>query len=110
MDIDQFAERMAWTFSSTMPTMPHSYIVKNRLSPDDQKLFEAFVLLIREEGTRALFQYTKNKPPRLYLHHNEHFYWTMGAPIEETIIINRAKDDTCRIENGIMKINAVQRD
>lgn len=68
-----------------MPHSPHEYVVKGKLSEDDQKMFERFVLFIREHGTPK--RYKKSK----YIHfdHEGWSYWTMGAPLDQTIIINR---------------------
>jgi hypothetical protein len=87
--ITSFIEGQRWVFAKTMPNAPHSYVVKSRCS--DPHLFEAFVLQIRRQGYTQFFsgrQYT-------YLDwttsDGEHQYWTMGAPLEQTIILNRAR-------------------
>jgi len=85
-------ERMAhdpdaqqWIFAKTMPENPHEYTLR-REWPSDADFVRA-VLFIREHGYQNLFEgrwYTQ-------LDIGEHTYWTMGAPVEETILINRKR-------------------
>lgn len=79
-----FIKNQAWTFAKTMPEMPHEYIKKNLFI---LKEFNEFVNLIREEGYIKKF----NGREYTYLDIDNYTYWTMGAPINQTIIINRAK-------------------
>lgn len=84
LDVDAFIAASPWRFAVTMPESPHEYVVRGQV-PDDQ--FESFVLHIREHGYRGRFRgrtYT-------YLDVGEWTYWTAGAPVEETVIINRAQ-------------------
>jgi hypothetical protein len=83
-EINAFIEGNDWTFAKTMPNNPHSYLVKSRCT--DQQAFEDFVLHIRQHGYRLKFK----KNWYVCLDVGEHRYWSMGAPIEKTIIINRA--------------------
>ena len=78
--------RNTWYWAKTMPTIPHEYIVRSRcrLSQDE---FDKFVLLQRNHGTPK--RWGKYNFPYLYI--DGYKYWTMGAPINETIIINRQK-------------------
>lgn len=78
-----FVDALEWKFAKTMPKHPHSYILRERVDP---KLFEDAVKFIRENG------YVKNwfKMQFVYYDYNGHKYWSMGAPIPETTIINRA--------------------
>lgn len=71
-----------WNFAKTMPENPHEYSLKKLWSPDE---FDRTVLGIRALGYRYRFKgrhYTQ-------LDVNEHYYWTMGAPVDKTILINR---------------------
>lgn len=79
-----FINRHQWTFAKTMPKHPHWYIVRKNCDPAH---FERAVRLIREHGEQRRF-YRKRLT---YLHFDGLDYWTMGAPVEETTIINRAK-------------------
>ena len=87
-----------WTYAKTMPKWPHEYIVRKNV---DEKLFLCLVNFIRENGYIGHF-YNKEIT---YYDYNEHTYWTMGAPIDKTIIINRAlKENTYdnRLKNGTL--------
>jgi len=84
----EFIESVRWTYAKTMPEWPHEYIVRNRV---DEELFVKLVKHIRKNGYEGRF-YSK---PMTYYDYDGMTYWTMGAPFEETIIINRCrKEDT----------------
>ncbi len=51
-------------------------------------MFEQIVAFIRENGFVAFYG---RKGPNRYYTVDDYYYWTMGAPIEETTILNRAK-------------------
>jgi len=85
-NIRRFIELVEWTFAKTMPKWPHEYIVRKNV---EENLFIQFVKIIRTNGYDGNF-YTKKLT---YLEHNERVYWTMGAPIEETVIINRCRKE-----------------
>ena len=74
-----------WTFARTMPHIPHEYTLRRR-SPDEAA-FERFVTCISERGYVKLWRGT----PRRYVDIDGWSYWTMGAPLDETILINRAR-------------------
>lgn len=78
--------RCEWTFAKTMPFAPHEYIVKERC-PLTTEEFEYFVNMQREHGVKE--RWGKYNNPYLYV--DDYKYWTMGAPLEETTVINRAK-------------------
>ena len=97
-EIDNFIETEKWTFAKTMPEWPHEYLVRERV---DEQLFLKTVEYIRKFGYEGKF-YSK---PIVYFDHNGYTYWTMGAPIEETIIINRTKKENSyevRLKNGTL--------
>ena len=82
-----FIKRQHWIFASTYKDVsPHWYIIKNVLSTQDKAIFEEFVLFIRHHG------YVQRFKGRDYICFNigKHKYWTMGNPVPETYIINRA--------------------
>ncbi|MDO4630368.1 MAG: class I SAM-dependent methyltransferase [Planctomycetia bacterium] len=78
--------RNTWRWARTMPTIPHEYIVRGRCRLTDAE-FERFVHLQRNYGTHEKWG-TYNFP---YLYVDGYKYWTMGAPVTETTIINRQK-------------------
>lgn len=91
LDYDRLREMIArckWTFAKTMPFAPHEYIVKNRCPLSDEE-FIYFIKMQRKYGVNE--RWGRYNHPYLYI--DDHKYWTMMAPIEETKVINRAKVD-----------------
>ena len=92
--------RCEWKFAKTMPFAPHEYIVKERC-PLSAEEFEYFVNMQREHGIRE--RWGKYNNPYLYV--DDYKYWTMGAPLEDTTVINRAKacvvNDVHQLNEGI---------
>ena len=84
-----FVDQEAWTFAKTYAaTWPHEYLVRDRV---DEDLFAQLVGHIREHGYQGHFY----RKPITYFDESGMTYWTMGAPIEETTIINRCpKENT----------------
>jgi hypothetical protein len=98
----QFVDTEQWTFAKTMPEWPHEYLVRDRVDSD---LFEALVLHIREHGIDGRF-YSKKLT---YFVENGLQYWTMGAPAEETTIINRCPVEESfenRLKSGTLPSDA----
>ena len=77
-----FINSANWIYAKTMPHNPHEYCLRR---DTDEAGFEEFVMLIRKEGYEELYE------GKMYTCYNvgKHKYWTMGAPLEETILINR---------------------
>jgi hypothetical protein len=71
-----------WIFAKTMPENPHYYMLRKECEDGD---FVRFVKIIRRYG----YQYIFAGKPYTQLNVYDWFYWTMGAPVEETILINR---------------------
>ena len=82
-----FTQSAPWQFAYTMPQDPHEYTLR-RKNPDS--LFVDAVEFIRRYGESRLF---KGRP---YIQYDENgwTYWTMGNPVVETILINRARCQT----------------
>ncbi len=83
--VGRLLEDHDWIFAKTMPDNPHEYTLRKRWA--DQADFDFAVQAIRDLGYRAKFKgryYTQ-------LDVNDHYYWTMGAPLPSTILINRKK-------------------
>ena len=81
-----------------MPEWPHEYLVRE---PVDPGLFERTVTHIPTNGYEGRF-YQKEI---MYYEEAGLVHWTMGAPLEETVIINRCrKEDTfeSRSKNGTL--------
>jgi hypothetical protein len=82
-ELKTFVDDTSWTFAKTYAkTWPHEYIVCDRA---DEGLFLSFVRHIREHGYEGSFYHK----PITYFDEDGRVYWTMGAPIEETTIVNR---------------------
>jgi hypothetical protein len=85
-DLRTFVDGRRWTFAKTMPDWPHEYLIRDRV---DERLFERLVVHIREYGREGRF-YEK---VLIYYEEAGMVYWTMGAPLRETTIVNRCKSD-----------------
>ena len=85
-DLRDFVNRETWTYAKTMPEWPHEYIVRERV---DEDLFVQLVKHIRTHGYEGNFYSRKIT----YYDEGGLTYWTMGAPIDETIIVNRCKKE-----------------
>jgi hypothetical protein len=85
-DLRTFVDTQRWTFAKTMPEWPHEYIVRDCV---DQELFERLVAHIRAHGAEGRF-YEK---VLTYYEEADLVYWTMGAPLSETTIVNRCRSD-----------------
>jgi hypothetical protein len=72
-----------WIFAKTMPQNPHYYMLRKEYASDAE--FVRFVEIIRRYG----YRYQYGGYWYIQLDVDEWFYWTMGAPLEETILINR---------------------
>ena len=84
-ELRTFVDEQLWTFAKTMPQWPHEYIVRERV---DERLFEGLVRHIRAHGYAGHF-YQKTI---IYYEEAGKVYWTMGAPLHETTIINRCDE------------------
>ena len=79
-------DSLKWTFAKTMPEWPHEYIVRENVDDDS---FVQLVLFIRANGYTGKFY----KKDITYFDDDGLVYWTMGSPINETIIINRCQKE-----------------
>ncbi|MFC1488843.1 hypothetical protein ACFL6B_03245 [Thermodesulfobacteriota bacterium] len=98
VDIRRFVDEETWTYAKTMPEWPHEYLVRERV---DEDLFERMVRHIRTNGYEGRF-YSKKI---IYYEEKGLLYWTMGAPVNETIIINRCRKESSfeyRQKNGTL--------
>jgi hypothetical protein len=79
-----FIANARWIFARTMPENPHWYTLRKENANEG---FESFVVFIRQNGYRSAFKghwYVK-------FDIDGWTYWTMGAPLSETILINRSE-------------------
>ena len=87
MNIDEmraFIAQAPWVFAKTMAETPHWYTHRKN---NDTEAFSAAVMFIRETGERRKF----GKATYTYLDLDGYSYWTMGARLDITIILNRAE-------------------
>jgi hypothetical protein len=87
-----FVAAVRWQFAKTMPQWPHEYTVRD-WNPDRDAEFAAFVELIRRQGVVKPWPADAVTPRyhHTYLEIDDWDYWTMGAPVAETTVINRAR-------------------
>lgn len=90
-DARAYIAEARWQFAKTMPQWPHEYTVR-KWRPDLEREFLEFVALVRRDG--IVMPWPPDVPsPRYnhtYLELDGWEYWTMGAPIPATTVINRA--------------------
>jgi len=77
-----FVASRYWKFAKTMPQNPHEYTLRKEKDVE----FENAVIYIRENGKPRTFKGRRY----ICLDCGVHQYWTMGNPLPETILINRA--------------------
>ena len=85
-ELRDFVSRETWTYAKTMPVWPHEYIVRERV---DEDFFIQLVQHIRANGYEGHFY----RREITYFDEDGLTYWTMGAPVEETEIVNRCKKE-----------------
>jgi hypothetical protein len=90
-----FIAKSKWIFARTMPETPHEYVLRRDCYANGYEAeFVQMVKLIREHGYRGRFRKPPGRPITLtYMNVDDHRYWSMGAPVPETILINRARND-----------------
>jgi hypothetical protein len=81
-DLRRFIGGEHWKFAATLPDWPHEYLVRERV---DRRLFERVVSHIRSYGSEGRYYEREIR----YYEEAELVYWTIGAPVEQTVIINR---------------------
>jgi hypothetical protein len=97
-ELQDFVNNEEWTFAKTIQKWPHEYIVRERV---DEVFFVKLVEHIRSNGYQGYFY----KKQITYYEEDGLVYWTMGAPISETIIVNKCiKENTyeSRLANGTL--------
>ncbi len=86
-NLKTFVTEQKWTFAKTYAlTWPHEYIVRDRV---DEDMFIQLVGHIRKYGYEGTFY----RKPITHFDEDGMVYWTMGAPIEETTIVNRCQNE-----------------
>ena len=85
--VTQLLESHDWIFAKTMPQNPHWYTLRRDWGNDED--FDMTVQFIRENGYTERWPDPVRGSPYTVLDLNGFHYWTMGAPIPDTILINR---------------------
>lgn len=90
-DARTYIAKVRWQFATTMPLWPHEYTVL-KWQPEFEVDFREFVALIRTAGVVKPWPRDSSRPRyhHTYLEVGEWEYWTMGEPVGETELINRA--------------------
>ena len=83
-EIQQFIGDHEWVFAKTMPQIPHGYTLRSKAQRDED--FSAFVREIELRGVQRQF----GQRSCAYLDLEDWTYGTMGEPVENTTLINRA--------------------
>ena len=83
-EIADFIKAHQWTFAKSMPQIPHAYVVRENCRDDHE--FCRLVMHIRKHGVKRKFF----RQTYIYLDVVPFTYWTMGNPLSDTTIINRA--------------------
>lgn len=89
-DFEHFISSSSWRFAKTMPLIPHEYTL--RKNAGSEEAFEAAVTFIRENGYTEYFGRNSYR----YLNVDGWRYWSMGYPVNETTVINRARVEESR--------------
>lgn len=85
-DFQKFVDRAKWNWAKTYADKaPHWYCVRAEFG--DNKTFDEVVEYMRKNSRTEYFF----RHPFQYFYYGGYKYWTMGNPIKETTIINRAK-------------------
>ena len=91
-EVEEWCRSVQWQEAVTAPDNPHSYTLRYNTDPI---MFWRVVLHIREHG----YQYRWGRREYTQYRADDHDLWTMGAPLESTILINRKhRDQTARDE------------
>ncbi len=76
-----------WVFAKTMPDNPHEYTLRKRWENDEDFVYA--VLAIRRFGRVEWWPDMERGRAYVALDLGGYHYWTMGAPVAQTILINR---------------------
>ena len=87
-EFSNYAATFTWTYAKTMPQCPHEYIVKGKTAVTDA--YEAMFYTIGELGDWGDW---KGTPQQYYRPGDGYYYWRMTGDINESVIINRAKEE-----------------
>ena len=97
-EADSFVGKHSWKFATTYAsTAPHEYLVKKRLSEENQLLFERLIQTINKCAVVGYFYGHKN----MYLILGDKYYWYMDYPENMAVdLINRTTIDFLEYRDG----------
>lgn len=81
-DLERWVRSVRIQFARTMAANPHEYIHRRWC---DSEMFSRVVEFVREKGYKQRY----GSADYVCYDIGMHFYWTMGSPVSETIILNR---------------------
>lgn len=84
--VRELLAQASYRFAKTMPENPHWYTLRKTW---DSATFSEVVAFIRANGHVEWWPNRQRGKQYTYLDLDGYHYWTMGAPVEETILINR---------------------
>ena len=83
------AQSSVWIYAKTMPDCPHEYIIRGKTANDET--YFAMFKTIEERADWGEYAGTQYQ----YLHPDDgYYYWKMTGDMSESIIINRAKEES----------------
>lgn len=84
--IKAYIDKCQWRWAKTYQSIPHEYIVRNKCELSDDE----FLYIVKAQRDTGIHEvWGKYYFPYLYI--DGYKYWTMGDPIDQTIILNRQK-------------------
>lgn len=83
----EYVKNVRWEFAKTYAkSIPHEYTIRDwRLDLENE--FTEVVKFIRANGYPEKFFHKTH----IYYYLDDFKYWTMGDPIDETVVLNKAK-------------------
>ncbi|MBI5836582.1 MAG: hypothetical protein HZB25_04995 [Candidatus Eisenbacteria bacterium] len=79
----ELLEAQTWTFAKTMPWVPHWYSLRKNWARDEE--FVWVVETMRRDGCDEIYEGRRYRVMIV----GGFKYWTMEAPVGETILVNR---------------------
>jgi hypothetical protein len=83
-ELRSFVQESTWTFAKSMPQTPHQYTLG--VTPRTKDFLSAWSFI----SDRRAISKKWGETTYTYLDTDGWQYWTMGSPLEQTALINRA--------------------
>jgi hypothetical protein len=84
-DLQLALEKCYWRYARTLGRIPHHYTLRKTWKSDE--FFDQAVITLRENSVDEMFGRKTFK----YCYLGNFKYWTMGSPVERTILINKVQ-------------------